>query len=87
MNGPTGAAFDSATIRSISLTSIPVSSWRRHSSDTLEFRIRLTTNPGASPQRIGVLRIAWAKLTAPCTVSGEVSSPSITSISRITDAG
>ncbi len=74
-------------MRSSSLTSIPASSWTRHSSEALEFRIRLTTKPGASPQRIGALRIAWAKLIAACAVSGEVSSPSITSISRMTEAG
>jgi len=36
----------------------------------------LTTKPGASPQRIGSFRIAWAKLLAACAVSAEVSSPS-----------
>ena len=69
------------------MTSIPVSSWKRHSSETLELRIRLTTNPGTSPHRIGILRIRWAKLIATWTVSGAVSSPSITSIRRITEAG
>src|SRR3954465_4032584 len=49
--------------------------------------MRFTTKPGASPQRIGVLRICWAKLNAACIVSSEVSSPSITSIRRIIDAG
>ena len=33
-------------------------------------RIRLTTNPGASPQRIGVLRIVWAKVTGRGSASG-----------------
>ena len=37
--------------------------------------MRLTTNPGTSPQTIGCLRIAWAKLAADWAVSGEVSSP------------
>ena len=45
--------------------------------------MRLTTKPGHSAQRIGILRIAWAKFAAAWTVSGEVSSPSITSISRM----
>ena len=49
--------------------------------------MRLTTKPGTSPQRIAVLRIAWAKLVVAWSVSSEVSSPSITSIRRITDAG
>ena len=66
---------------------MPSSSWTRQISDTAELRMRLTTKPGTSPQRIGILRICWAKLAAACAVSGEVSSPSMTSISRITDAG
>ena len=49
--------------------------------------MRLTTNPGHSAQRTGVLRIASAKFAAACAVSGDVSSPSMTSISRIRDAG
>ena len=49
--------------------------------------MRLTTKPGHSPQRTGVLRIAWAKLVAVCSVSSEVASPSMTSIRRIIDAG
>ena len=49
--------------------------------------MRLTTKPGSSSQRIAVLRIACAKLAAACSVSSEVSSPSITSISRIIEAG
>ncbi len=49
--------------------------------------MRFTTKPGTSPQRIGVLRICWAKLSAAWSVSSEVSSPSITSIRRIIDAG
>ena len=72
---------------SISSTGMPCSSWKRKTSPNAELRIRLTTKPGASPQRIGSFRIAWAKLTAVITVSGEVSSPSTTSISRIIDAG
>ena len=48
---------------------------------------RLTTNPGTSAHVIGVLRIACAKLTAVAVVSAEVSSPSTTSISRMTAAG
>ena len=49
--------------------------------------MRLTTKPGHSAQRTGILRIAWAKLAAAWAVSGEVSSPSITSISRMYEAG
>ena len=49
--------------------------------------MRLTTKPGASPQRMAVLRICWAKLVAAWSVSSEVSSPSITSIRRIIEAG
>ena len=45
--------------------------------------MRLTTKPGHSAQRTGILRIAWAKLAAAWAVSGEVSSPSITSIRRM----
>ena len=59
----------------------------RHTSDAAELRIRLTTKPGTSPQRTAVLRIDWTKLVAVWSVSSEVSSPSITSISRIIDAG
>ena len=49
--------------------------------------MRLTTKPGHSAARIGTLRICWAKVIAACTVCGELSSPSTTSISRITLAG
>ena len=49
--------------------------------------MRLTTKPGHSAQRTGILRIAWAKFAAACMVSGEVSSPSMTSISRMQEAG
>jgi hypothetical protein len=49
--------------------------------------MRLTTNPGTSAHRTAVLRTAWAKLAADWSVSSEVSSPSMTSISRITEAG
>ena len=49
--------------------------------------MRFTTKPGTSPQRIGILRICCAKLIVVWTVSSEVSSPSTTSISRITEAG
>ena len=49
--------------------------------------MRLTTKPGASPQRTAVLRIDMTKLVAVSSVSSEVSSPSITSISRIIEAG
>ena len=59
----------------------------RQTSDIAELRMRLTTKPGTSPQRIAVLRIAWAKLAAVWSVSSDVSSPSITSISRIIEAG
>ena len=49
--------------------------------------MRLTTNPGHSAQRTGVLRICWAKPQAACAVSGDVSSPSTTSIRRMREAG
>ena len=49
--------------------------------------MRLPTKPGHSAQRIGIFLIAWAKLPAACIVSGEVSSPSMTSIRRIMEAG
>ena len=49
--------------------------------------MRLTTKPGHSAARIGTLRICCAKVMAACTVSADVSSPSTTSISRITLAG
>ncbi len=65
----------------------PSSSWARQISEMAELAIRLPTKPGTSPQRIGILRIACAKLDAACMVSGDVSSPSITSIRRIIDAG
>ena len=45
--------------------------------------MRLTTKPGHSCARTGIFLIAWAKLAAACVVSGEVSSPSITSTSRM----
>ena len=86
-NGPIGTVFDSWTTLSISLTSIPSSSCTFQISDTDELRIRLTTKPGASPHLIGVFLICWAKFAAAWTVSGDVSSPSITSIRRIIDAG
>ena len=47
----------------------------------------MTTKPGHSAQRTGVLRIAWAKLAAPWSVAWEVSSPSTISTRRITEAG
>ena len=49
--------------------------------------MRLTTNPGHSAARIGTLRICCANVVAACVVSGAVSSPSITSISRMNEAG
>ena len=72
---------------STSSTSSPSSSVTRQTSDIAELRIRLTTKPGTSPQRIAVLRICWAKLAAVWIVSSEDSSPSITSIRRIIEAG
>ena len=36
----------------------------RQISDTDELRMRLTTNPGASPHLIGVFLICWAKFAA-----------------------
>jgi len=36
---------------------------------------------------IGILRIVWAKATAVWSVSRSVSSPSTTSMSRMTEAG
>ena len=55
----------------------PYASTRSCASET-----RSTTKPGHSAARIGVLRIAIAKFAAAWTVSGDVSSPSITSIRR-----
>ena len=49
--------------------------------------MRLTTKPGTSAQVIGCLRIACAKVTDALTVSGDVSSPSMISISGMIDAG
>ena len=49
--------------------------------------MRLTTKPGTSAHVIGILRIVCAKATAACSVSADVSSPSTTSIRRMTDAG
>ena len=49
--------------------------------------MRLTTKPGHSAQRTGIFLIACAKLAAAWAVSGEVSSPSMTSIRRMNDAG
>ncbi len=88
MNGPIGATFAAATPSSIALIERPCSSWARQISPTAELRMRLTTKPGTSPQVIGCLRIAWAKLeAADWAVSGEVGSPTITSTSGITEAG
>ena len=86
-NGPIGSAPDSCTSLSTSSVVSPSSSWARHTSPIAEMAMRLPTKPGTSPQRIGILRMAWAKLAAACIVSGEVSSPSITSIRRIIEAG
>ena len=47
----------------------------------------MTTKPGISLQVIGCLRIFCAKLKAAVTVSREVSSPLMISMSGITDAG
>ena len=49
--------------------------------------MRLTTKPGTSPQVIGCLRIACAKLKAAVTVSREVSSPLMISTSGMIEAG
>ena len=49
--------------------------------------MRLTTNPGTSAHVIGILRIVWAKAMAADSVSAAVSSPSMTSTRRMTDAG
>ena len=49
--------------------------------------MRLTTKPGTSAHVIGCFLIACAKLTAACSVSAEVSSPSMISISGMIDAG
>ena len=85
--GPIGVAPESLITRSTSSVDSPSSSVAFHTSDIAAVRMRLTTKPGTSPQRIAVLRNAWAKLVAACMVSSEVSSPSITSISRIIEAG
>ena len=86
-NGPIGATRDAATASSIALIDSPPSSCIRQISEIAEFRIRLTTKPGSSPQAIGSLRIAWANVVATCIVSGEVSAPSTISTSRIIEAG
>src|SRR5215216_7774828 len=49
--------------------------------------MRLTTKPGHSAARIGIFLICCANVVAAWVVSGDVSSPSITSISRMTEAG
>ena len=49
--------------------------------------MRLTTKPGHSAARIGILRICWANVEAAWTVSADVSSPSMTSISRMYGRG
>ena len=72
---------------SIDLIERPRSSCARQTSDIPDMRIRLTTKPGTSPQVIGCFLMAWAKFTAAVSVSVEVSSPSTTSISGMTDAG
>ena len=87
MNGPIGAMFWALTPSSIALIERPCSSWARKTSPTAEIRIRLTTKPGTSPQPIGCLRIACAKLDAACIVSAEVSAPAITSTRGSTEAG
>src|ERR1700755_2980366 len=48
--------------RSNASSSTSPSSCARHNSETAALRMRLTTKPGVSPQRIGALRIAWAKV-------------------------
>ena len=85
--GPIGAVFDSVTAASIAAIESPCSSCIRQTSESAEFRTRLTTKPGTSAHVIGILRIACAKATAACRVSAAVSSPSTTSIRRMTDAG
>ena len=68
-NGPIGTVPESLMTLSTSSTSRPSSSVTRQTSDTAELRMRLTTKPGTSPQRIAVLRICCAKLAAAWTVS------------------
>ncbi len=72
---------------SIALIESFFSSCSRQISDIPAIRMRLTTKPGTSRHAIGCLRIAWAKVSAAVTVSGEVSSPSTISTSGITEAG
>ena len=67
-----GAAFDSCTSLSTSSTVRSSSSVIRHISDADEFRMRLTTKPGASRHRIGVLRSRCANSEADWTVSADV---------------
>ena len=86
-NGPWPDGDASPMSRSNASRSAPVSSWARHSSETAALRIRLTTKPGASAERIGALRIAWAKVAVAWAVSVDVSSPSTTSTRRLTVAG
>jgi hypothetical protein len=79
--------FAAPTPSSIARMDSPPSSWARQISEEPALRMRLTTNPGTSAQVIGFLRIAWAKVTAACIVSAEVSSPRMTSMSGMTEAG
>ena len=65
----------------------PPSSCARQISLAPELRMRLTTNPGASPQMIGCFLIVWAKFRIVATVSSDVSSPRTISISGMTAAG
>ncbi len=85
--GPIGTTLAAPTPSSIFLIDRPCSSWSRQISAMPELRMRLTTKPGTSAQMIGCFLIACAKVTAACEVSEEVSSPSMTSISGMTDAG
>ena len=86
-NGPIGVVPDSLMTLSTSSTSSPSSSVAFQISDAAELRIRFTTKPGTSPQRTGGLADRLGEVEAAWSVSSEVSSPSITSIRRMIDAG
>ena len=86
-NGPIGATRACETASSTALIESPLASWKRQISLIAEFRMRLTTKPGSSPQVIGILRIVCANVVAVCIVSGDVSAPSTTSTRRIIEAG
>ena len=75
----------STSARSISRSPATPSSSTRHASTSASSAAttRSTMPPGASAQCTALLRIACANVSAHCTVSADVSSPSTTSTSRL----